>query len=89
MKRLIQLSFLILIVSFSFGVTESTASQGPAFFQLHHDSIPNFSQNHTIQSAQNGAWASTSTWNPARLPQDGDVNHQQNVTDGGLQARPM
>jgi hypothetical protein len=45
----------------------------PPSFQLHHDTIPNFAYQPTLQSAQDGPWSSASTWSPARTPQSGDV----------------
>ena len=73
MKRLLFFSFLAIFVIFGSGNAQTSAFQGPDFFELHHDTIPNFAQNPTIPSVQHGSWSSASTWNPARLPQDGDV----------------
>jgi len=49
------------------------AAGGPASFMTHHDTIPNFAQQHTSVSAQDGPWSSASTWNPTRVPGPGDV----------------
>jgi G8 domain len=49
------------------------AASGPPNFQTHHDTIPNFAQNPTVQSTRSGAWSSASTWIPPRVPQSGDV----------------
>jgi G8 domain len=48
-------------------------ASGPPHFQTHHDTIPNFAHNPTLQSTRSGAWSSASTWSPARVPQSGDV----------------
>ena len=73
MKRIIRLTIVALAAMCILGVPGALAAENPASFVLHLDTIPNFAQNPTIQSAQNGKWSSASTWNPARLPQAGDI----------------
>ena len=65
-----------LLLSFTKKVfTSRPAAQaiGPASFVTHHDTIPNFAQNHTIQSVANGNWSSASTWNLGRVPNASDI----------------
>lgn len=46
---------------------------GHAAFSTHHDTIPDFAQNPTIQSVANGNWSSPSTWNLGRVPVSTDI----------------
>jgi len=73
MKRGVRSTILAIAVSCLMSVTGTMAAENPGSFDLHHDSVPNFAQNPTIQSTQNGNWSSASTWNPARVPQSGDI----------------
>lgn len=73
MKRGVRSAILAITISCLTSVTGTMAANNPASFDLHHDSVPNFAQSPTIQSTQNGNWSSASTWNPARVPQAGDI----------------
>jgi len=73
MKRGICSIILAIAISCLMNVTGTMAADNPESFDLHKDSVPNFAQNPTIQSTQNGNWSSASTWNPARVPQSGDI----------------
>lgn len=46
---------------------------GAASCGTPYDTIPNFAQNPTIESVQNGAWSSPSTWSGSRLPNASDI----------------
>jgi hypothetical protein len=74
MKAFIGLLIASSLTCFSFGyLIEAKADVNSSHFHTHHDTIPNFAQNPTIQSAQNGSWFNTNTWNPKRLPNAQDV----------------
>jgi len=73
MKRVFSFNIPVLLTLCFLAATGLTEAANPTSFALHHDSIPNFAQNPTIHSTQNGNWSNASTWNPARVPQAGDV----------------
>lgn len=73
MKRGFHSTILAIAASSLMSVTGTMAAENPVSFDMHHDSIPNFALNPTIQSTQNGNWSSASTWIPARVPQSGDI----------------
>jgi hypothetical protein len=39
----------------------------------HHDTHDNFALDYTIASVQSGDWSNPATWNPARVPEQGDI----------------
>ena len=73
MKTLARRSILAIFIGLSLWSNQEAMAAAPAFFELEHDKIPNFAQNPTIQSVQNGSWSDVNSWNPARLPNAGDV----------------
>ncbi len=73
MKRVLHSIILAFATMCLLGIAEGAAAVNPESFSLHMDTIPNFAQNPTIQTVQNGNWSNASTWNPARVPQAGDV----------------
>ena len=80
MKRGIRSTILSIAIMCILNVT-GTMAANPDFFSMHHDKVPNFAKNPTIQSVQNGNWSNASTWNPARVPQSSDrVLISHNVT---------
>lgn len=73
MRMFFALSTLAVLLLSPFGFIGMVGAESPAFFELDHDTIPNFAKNPTIQSTQNGSWSAGTTWGPARLPQAEDV----------------
>src|SRR5262249_8891624 len=62
---------LLLVVWWTAASAPTALAQ--AFITTPYDRIPNFGANPTIVSAHSGAWSSTGTWSPARVPVAGDV----------------
>lgn len=57
------------------GHAHTGVSHGPTHYTTHHDSIPNFAEFPTIESAQNGAWSNPATWDwdQGRVPTTNDI----------------
>lgn len=71
MNKIFALISLTLSIFFLF--IPSAGAIGPAAFITPYDTIPNFAQNHTIESVANGSWSSAGTWSPARVPIASDI----------------
>ena len=74
MRPFMALLTMAVLISLPLGSTkEVRADTTSAHFHTHHDTIPNFAESPTIQSAQNGNWSAPNTWNPARVPTTNDI----------------
>ena len=74
MQRLVSMIAIISLMFLCVGYAKKArADNSASHFHTHHDTIPNFAESPTIQSAQNGNWSSPSTWSPARVPATNDI----------------
>jgi len=63
----------IAIFLLALGWTGRVSATTPTSFVTPTDTIPNFAQTPTIQSAREGRWADPSSWDPQRIPAADDI----------------